>query len=378
MNQRLTSDAISPGVFISRELEARGWKQIDLAQIMGTTARAVNELVKGKRRVTTKSARELADAFGSEPEEWLALQAKYDLALDRLPADNVRKRKSKLWNMAPIREMLNRGWLVQTESIDFLEAQVKQFFHQENLGERTGIVCAARKSSDYGNISLEQEAWFQRAFNLADTVPVSTKYTKSSFESLRTDLRKLLGEVEEIRHIPRMLSEYGVRLLIVEHLPSTKIDGVCFWLDKSSPVIVLSMRYNRIDWFWFTLMHELAHVFYGHGQAESSIDILLVGKDAQSTNEKPDEEKQADLFAEDFLIERKQLNSLLGRSMGIVSDASIWAFAKTQGIHAGIVIGRLQHMDKIPYRRGRNMLVQVRDVIVNSALTDGWGYSLEM
>lgn len=378
MTEKFVPEAFLPGEFIQDELNARGWKQVDLAHIMGVSTRVVNELIKGKRKITAKRAQELADAFGNPAEEWMAHQSLYDLAKERLVKPDVRKRRSKLWHLAPITKMINRGWLVSTESIDFLEAQVKQFYHRESLDGRTEMLCVARKSSDYGNVSKDQEAWLQRAYNLAATVPVSTKYKKSACDSLRKDMRRLLMDAEEIRHVPRVLSEYGIRFLVVEHLPSTKIDGVCFWLDEHSPVIALSVRYNRIDWFWFTLMHELAHVFYGHGQKESNLDILLVGKDAQLTSDKPEEEKQADLFAEEFLINKQALDNFLARSMGALRDAAIVAFATNLEIHAGIVVGRLQHMSKIPYSRGKKMLVNVRDTVIESALTDGWGYALEM
>jgi len=65
---------------------------------------------------------------------------------------------------------------------------------------------------------------------------------------------------EDIRHVARVLAEAGVRFLIVEALPHTKIDGACFWLDKFSPVIVLTMRLDRMDNFWYILSHECGHI----------------------------------------------------------------------------------------------------------------------
>ncbi|MFX8692489.1 hypothetical protein ABTM44_18400, partial [Acinetobacter baumannii] len=70
---------------------------------------------------------------------------------------------------------------------------------------------------------------------------------------------------EETRNVPRLLQEAGVRFVIVEGLPGSKIDGVCFWLDDKSPVIGMSLRFDRIDNFWFVLRHECAHVLHGHG-----------------------------------------------------------------------------------------------------------------
>jgi HTH-type transcriptional regulator/antitoxin HigA len=72
------------------------------------------------------------------------------------------------------------------------------------------------------------------------------------------------------------LASAGVRLVFVEHLTGTRIDGGAMWLNDI-PVIALSLRYDRIDWFWFTLMHELSHVL----EHEESLDLQLVGNDAQ-------------------------------------------------------------------------------------------------
>ncbi len=66
--------------------------------------------------------------------------------------------------------------------------------------------------------------------------------------------------------MPRILAECGVRLIIVEGLPNAKIDGVCFWLDKVSPVIGLSLRFDQIDNFWFVIRHEIEHVLNKDGQ----------------------------------------------------------------------------------------------------------------
>jgi len=79
----------------------------------------------------------------------------------------------------------------------------------------------------------------------------------------------------EARKVPRILAEHGIRFLIVESLPSAKIDGVCFWLNDVSPVVALSMRFDRIDNFWFVLRHELEHVVQRHGLSKMMLDANL-------------------------------------------------------------------------------------------------------
>ena len=85
-------------------------------------------------------------------------------------------------------------------------------------------------------------------------------------------LEKLTTEPENVRHVPRALAECGVRLVIVEPIPGSKIDGVCFWIDNEEPVIGLSLKSDFIDKFWFNLWHEISHVLRGDGKEDIVID----------------------------------------------------------------------------------------------------------
>ncbi len=376
MTTNIVPEPFPPGEFIQAELEARDWKQVDLAEIMGVSNKVVSQLVQNKIRVTTKRAQQLATAFNSKPEEWLKIQMLYDLAKSKLPPDERSKRKSRLWQLAPITQMIKRGWLVETENIDFLEGQFKQFYKKNDLTSDIKLDFAPRKSTDDTGLTKEQQAWFQRALNLAEAMQIKTAYSpsKSSWSNFYKEIAKLFTEPEEIRHIPKVLMKYGIRLIIVEHLPSSKIDGICFWLNRKSPAIALSLRYNRIDWFWFTLCHELAHVHYGDGiDSKVSLDVELVGSGAQPTKDKGKEERRADEFAANFLVNQDLLKNFYTRKARTISNADIANFADRVGVHPGIIAGQLQHKGKIAYSQGRNMLVQVRNIIIETALTDGWG-----
>jgi HTH-type transcriptional regulator/antitoxin HigA len=62
---------------------------------------------------------------------------------------------------------------------------------------------------------------------------------------------------------------------MVEALPGSKIDGVCFWLNEVSPVVAVSSRFDRIDNFWFVLRNELEHVDRRHGLSAVMLDTEL-------------------------------------------------------------------------------------------------------
>jgi HTH-type transcriptional regulator/antitoxin HigA len=356
-------EAFSPGEYIADELEARGWSQLDLAEILGRPAQAVNEIIKGKRAITPETARGLASAFGTSPQLWMNLQTAFDLARTQQPAGDVVARKAKLYELAPVGEMQKRGWIEKSSNFDVVEQQVHAFFEEP-------LAAAARKSTD-GDWTPPQKAWLARARQLAKTIQVTTRFTAKSLQNALNQLALLKANVEEIRKVPRVLSEAGIRFLIVAPLAQSKIDGACFWLSDHEPVVALSFRYDRVDWFWHTLMHELGHVKHGDGKAIATLDVRLVGTDAVSAGEKSPTEAKADAFAVAFLVHPEEMTDFISRAQ-VFSRLKIEGFAKRIGVHAGIVVGQLQFRKLVPYTNFRPLLVSVKQIIVGSVLTDGW------
>lgn len=72
---------ISPGEFIKEELEARNWRQEDLAEILGISLKSVNKLIMNKQSITIETARLLSKAFGQSPRYWMNLDTNYRLRL---------------------------------------------------------------------------------------------------------------------------------------------------------------------------------------------------------------------------------------------------------------------------------------------------------
>ena len=74
---RTPAEVFPPGVFIREELQARGWTQRDLAEVLGRPLQFVNELINGRKRLTAEAVKQLAAAFGTSPELWLNLENAY-------------------------------------------------------------------------------------------------------------------------------------------------------------------------------------------------------------------------------------------------------------------------------------------------------------
>lgn len=369
------AEVFPPGDYIKEEMEARGWAQQDLADTLGKTVAAVNELISGKRAVTAETAQLLEQAFeGIDAATWLRLEATWQAY--RLPPakDDRVALRAKLREKVPLREMLRRGWIEPGDE-QSLERSVAGFLEIDSLDDEPAWAkaYAARKSTSYDDSASAGElAWVARARQLARATQARA-FDPNAKNRLLADIRALARNPEDARSLPRLLADYGIRLVIVEKLSRTRVDGACFWIDPNSPVIVLSLRYDRMDYFWFTLLHELGHLFEDNA-GDCHIESDLVGGDRKS--EKPEREVAADYFAESALVDQTKLNDFIVRNGPIYNVMNIRGFARLQDIHPGIVVGQLQHRGEIDWSQHRAFLEKIRDVVTRSALTDGHGVKL--
>ncbi len=369
MAHRATDDLFPPGEFIRDELKARNWTQRDLANILGRPLKSVNHIMSGKTSITTKTAQELAAAFGTSPELWLNLENAYRLALERRDQIDV-ARRARLYQKAPISDMMRRQWIRECDDVGEIERQVLEFLEIKSLDDSPSLELAARKSTSYADTSPEEVAWCFRALRIARTIETQPFNSGRFLDGLES-LQKLAAVREDIGQVPRALADLGVRFVIVERLPKMRLDGATLWIDPTSPVIAVSLRYDRLDWFWFTLSHEIAHVKHGD---RLSIDRDLVGTKRQRSENKPEPEQRADREACEFLVPQAELQSFITRVRPLYSRKRIIQFANLHQVHPGIVVGQLQFREEIPYAHSRDMLEAVRHIIVDSAVTDGWGY----
>lgn len=367
---RDVAEAFPPGEFIKDELDARGWTQDVLAEITGISAPAISNVIKGKRAISVDIASGLAAAFDTTAQFWMNLETSYQLWVET-KADEKVARKARLYASAPLTELIRRQWIEFSKDLDELEERVLRFLDKKSIDEPSPLVYATKKSTEKANPS--QVAWVHRAKHLAPSI-AAAKFSDEAFAEALKKLKSMRKNSEDIREVAKILADGGVRLILIEGLPKGRIDGATFWLDKHSPVVVLSMRYDRLDHFWFVLMHELGHVANRDAlDGLPILDINLVGDDPIPFDEKSDIEKRADQFAESFLVEKTEMDKFIKRFGPLYSKQKIKNFAARIGVHPAIVLGQLQFRKEVDWTHSREMLVKVRHIVILGTLTDGWG-----
>ena len=368
MNARVPAEVFPPGEFLREELEERAWTQQELADILERPPRLISELIAGKRAITPETAKGLADAFGTSPDYWMNLESQYQLSKVKLPNDNV-ARKARLYGKFPVREMLRRGWVRTSENVEVLEQRFCEFFGIQSLDGTPQLCHSAKKTHAMADTTPLQLAWLFRVRAMASQQVVPA-YSKAKLVAALERLKALILSPEEVRQVPRILAEAGVRLVFVEPLAGSKMDGACFWLDDDKPVIGMTLRYDRIDNFWFVLRHEAEHVLREDGKADHQ---AIIDSDVGDAKEDLAEcERRANAAGADFCVPTAELENFIARVQPYFSEEKVLRFAQRIHVHPGLVVGQLQRrLDRHDFLRKHQ--VKVRAFVLPSADVDGWG-----
>ncbi len=368
MTARIPAEVFPPGEFLREELEARDWSQQELADILDRPPRLISELISGKRAVTPETAIGLANAFGTSPDYWMNLESQYQLSKVK-SASHAVARKARLYDKFPVREMLRRGWVRTSENIDVLEQRFCDFFSIPDVSTKPGLCHSAKKTYATLDANPQQLAWLFRVKAMACQQVVPT-YSHAKLLEAVDKLKSLTLSPEGVRHAPRLVAEAGVRFALVEAISGSKIDGACFWIDDNKPVIGMTLRFDRIDNFWFVLRHEIEHVLREDGKPNGQAVIDSdVGEDKA---ELPECERIANAAGAEFCVPNAELENFIARVQPYFSEEKILRFAQRIGVHPGLVVGQLQRkLGRHDFLRKHQ--VKVRGLVLPSADVDGWG-----
>lgn len=304
-----------------------GLKQKDFAEVIGSRSRA-SEVLSRKRGLTIEMIRAV--------HEQLKIPAEI---LIGHPKDEEVDSNLIEWSKFPVREMKKRGWF-DVESIDGKTGEdlIRSFFartsnhsHSAPVLLRRTLAGVAKEENQYAIY-----AWIARVLIRArDLKKPDVRYVQSS---ITDEFLKQIAKLSRSPDGPTLAREFlamkGITLVIEPHLPKTKLDGAAMLDEDGAPVIGLTIRYDRIDYFWFTLMHELVHVQRHLGRQNSA----FVDEDDLSNEE--ERELEANIFAAEAFIPRQIWKS--SEAYRTKRHDAVVRLADSLMIHPAIVAGRIQ------------------------------------
>jgi HTH-type transcriptional regulator/antitoxin HigA len=245
------------------------------------------------------------------------------------------------WNKFPAMVMYRRGWFEGlVAGVGELRAdrhEIVESYVRAALGRQVAILHKRSVRSGAKQDLYALIAWECRVLDLAKRVRVE-KYSAQAINAHWLDrLRKLSIATDGPSKVSKVLARSGIALVIEPHLPGTKLDGAAFLPRGNSPVIGLTLRYDRLDNFWFVLFHELMHVL-NHlrpGKIEGIFDDDIEDDTVDKL------ELEADAKATDALITPEEWGRALARF--VQTEELVRAFAAEIGINPAIVAGRIRY-----------------------------------
>ena len=333
-------DAVTaPGETLADLLDERCMSQAELAKRMGRPAKTINEIVKGKAAVTPETALQLEKVLETPAEYWLTHEAKYRTYLARLAEDAklvdcygwldaMPVKELKLCGVLP--DLPNRG---QNKTI--LLRSLLRFFavaSPEEWQTVYGALQAAFRQSKPAESNANSVTAWLRLGEIKATSLACERYESRKFAESLAEIRKLtLQKPEDFKpSLKALCAASGVALVLVPAIPRARVSGAARWVHHR-PVIQLSLYGKTNDRFWFTFFHEAGHLLK-HSRKLVFLDDWESGDHSQ-------EEQEADGFAARTLIPPEHETEL----RALNSREAVRDFAGHVGIHAGIVVGRLQH-----------------------------------
>ncbi len=313
---------------IKFRMEQSGLKPTDLVPYIGSRSR-VSEILSGKRQLTLDMVRALSDGLG--------IPAKVLIRKPELDEDA----EYESWGNRLVSEMEKRGYfgdvsLKRTGKVTLL----KNFF---SLTGTPVQMAGMLRKSNYRSSPLTDKhalsAWANRIIKKAKKIKVTKKYSHGIINSnFLQELVKLSVKENSPILAQKYLKKYGIVLVIEPHFSKTYLDGATILVNKDNPIIGLTLRYDRLDNFWFTLLHELAHIAKHYDSGISLFYDEIEGIKAIDLDEK---EKEADALAEDVILPKAKWEISPARL--IPSSMAANSLANELGVHVALIAGQIRH-----------------------------------
>lgn len=327
-------DAPDPIEAIEFRMDEQGLRQKDLIPLIGSRSR-VSEVLARKRPLTIQMIRSLSLGLGIPVETLIAEPAPTKTSPVLEPVDFE-------WKKFPLKDMEKRGWLasLKTKANASAEEIVRAFLAQVSS---TAPVMFRRR---FRGEEIDERsyytalAWTARVLIRARDESRRRSIGKFDPSKINSQVFRDLAQLSWFAEGPRLaiefLAKHGIATIIEPKLANTLIDGVAMLSEAGNPVIGLTLRYDRADYFWFTLLHEVAHVCHHLNTPEEAfIDRL------ENMGTKQLAEKEANRVARESFVPRgvwKRSNAFLSPS-----KEHILELADELHIHPAMAVGRLHY-----------------------------------
>ena len=317
---------------IKFQMEQNSVTRADLASVIGSHKK-VSEVLGGKRALTLRDIRALEDPL-------------------RLPASLMTGDESELpppptieLDDFPVVEMAKVGWI---EKVPHLKDRTEEIYHEltASAGGPDAQPQALLRQGDGSRRNTRAgmgalRAWCLYVLGQARQAGLEGVYRPGT---INPDFLRQIARLSTFDEGPRLakekLAKSGIAMVAAVHLSKTYLDGAALMTVEGVPVVGLTIRHDRLDNFWFCLLHELAHL--GRHFTGANGEIFLDQRQFESRGAEHDlREREADEWTQEALIPDSLWKKSKARRNP--SPQNVLELARTADVHPAIVAGRIRH-----------------------------------
>ncbi len=333
--------AFHPGNYVSEILDELNITQDEFAGRVGVSSKTISKLINHEESISPTTANKLAKVTGVSIQTWLNLQSKYDAKVQEIK--NLQNEDE-----ADVAKQIDTGFLKKhhlfedrsyplKEKITKLR-QILKIANLTQLDTFNPLVSYRRSEAKNESKSIIasnaiMELAMDEARNKSDV-----KYDKAKLKRKFSWIKSLNLEPPE-KFYPELrdgLLECGIVLVGMPNMPGARLNGATKKFRNGSVLLLFTDKDKSADIIWFSIIHELGHIYYEDFFSDPS------DKEAYTVKE-----NKADQFAEDFFISSEKYRDFV--NLRNFSPNSVKAFAKEVGVIPSIVIGRLQKDEYVSY-----------------------------
>ncbi|GAB3721091.1 MAG: ImmA/IrrE family metallo-endopeptidase [Flavobacterium sp.] len=331
-----------PGLELNDILSSNNITQRDFAAKIGITLSLLNSILKGTRNINVNIAISLEVAGYGKATQWMEKQINFLINETKNNEEFTKKTTEiNIWKeleeIIPVNYFKKEGIIKNDISEDI--NSIFKVYNVDNINDFKHFI------KNYNFKHFRKSPAFEENKNNVIAWSMLAEYNASQIKAKPFDKDKELLLIDELKkcffrnhdtidNTKKILLKYGIKFLILDRPGKTPVDGKSF-MSNDNPTIVLTLKYNRLDNFAFTIMHELGHVFKHFTKPKYKHDSFFV-----ITSNTEQEEFEANTYARDHLISQEIWDDFLYSNFEY-DDRTIIDLSRRIKVHPGIIRGRL-------------------------------------
>lgn len=346
--------AFHPGYYVAEVIDDMGITQAEFATRLGTTTKTLSCLVNGQANISNDLAKKLSVMMGTSEELWLNLQNAYDKKLIEIQKEKDIAEQESLARLLDYSYFMGIGGLPATKDMKERITNLCRYLHVSDLRNMLTPDFLISFKTDNDSLSekniINSRAWIQTAINISQEINVED-YNPGKLKASLPKLRGMTKQSPSV-YVPQIrgtLAACGVAFVHVPDLKNSEVKGAVKWINDKRVVLAMNSRLET-DEFWFSLFHEIRHVFQ---KKNKTTFISYSGNEIVMANKLFEDD--ADCFAVNYLIPADKFKKFSPTKA--TSDDEIISFADSIDVNPGIVAYQLWH-EGIISRKRRNEINQ--------------------